>query len=111
MDKACASGDISLNSEETNTKSNPLLRHQTNILAMALTMKIDPPLNAPAIREKKKEAKDHPFSQSRKSVMQTVAEKSSASGDISLDSEETSTKQSNPLFRPQTNILAMSLCM
>jgi hypothetical protein len=93
---------------KTSTKSNYFFRPQTNNLAMALGTKIDPPSNALAIREKKK---DPPFSQSRKSFMQTVMEKACASGDLSRGSGETSIKHSNPLFSPQTTSLAMALGM
>jgi hypothetical protein len=85
IDKASASCDLSLDSEETSTKyteqSIPLFRPQTNGLA---------------------------------SLKQALMEKSSSTGHIRFDSEATGTIDTetfDPLFRPQSNSLAMALGM
>ncbi|KAG7348032.1 targeting protein for Xklp2 TPX2 [Nitzschia inconspicua] len=118
MEKASAAGEDSSDSEESSTQyteqSNPSYRPQANSLAMALGMKVDPSSNAPAIREKSGGGVVSSGPQSRKSFMQAVMEKTSAAGEDSSDSEESSTQyteQSNPSYRPRANSLAMALGM
>ncbi|KAL3923235.1 MAG: hypothetical protein SGILL_001769, partial [Bacillariaceae sp.] len=106
--KDSSDSDSESSSTQNTGNSSKAYMPQSNSLAMALGMKVDPNTTAPHIRESDNGARAMP--ESKKSFMQAVMANTANESDSEESSKEY-TEQSDPAQKPQPNSLAMALGM